>query len=140
MSLYNIFDISGSGLKAQSVRLTTTASNMSNANVVTRTPNETYRPRYPVFKSIMADTNQVFNDKGTRKVAVDGIFESTNNPIKRYEPGNPLADDKGYVYAPNVNMVEEMANMVSASKSYQMNVEVMNTSKQLMLRTLRLGE
>jgi flagellar basal-body rod protein FlgC len=140
MSLYNIFDISGSALKAQAIRLTTTASNMSNANVVSGNQNDVYRPRYPVFKTAQLQANQLFNESGAKGVEVGGVFESTKAPIKRYEPNNPIADKNGYVYAPNVNVVEEMTNMISASRSYQMNVEVMNTSKQLMLRTLQLGQ
>ena len=73
-------------------------------------------------------------------VAVDDIVETESDPIARYEPNNPLADDKGFVYAPNINHVEEMANMISASRSYQMDIEVLNTTKQLMQRTLQLGE
>jgi flagellar basal-body rod protein FlgC len=77
---------------------------------------------------------------GNGAVRVRGIMESTALPSARYEPGNPLANAEGYVYAPNVNVVEEMVDMISASRAYQNNVEVMNTSKELLLATLRLGQ
>lgn len=140
MSLYNVFDISGSALKAQATRLTTTASNMSNANVISGNQNDVYRARYPIFQTVQMQANQLFNQTGEKGVKVAGVFESTSAPIKRFEPSNPIADKNGYVYAPNVNIVEEMTNMISASRSYQMNVEILNTSKQLMLRTLQLGQ
>ena len=140
MSIYNIFDISGSGMKAQSVRLTTTASNMSNANVASSTEAGTYRAKYPVFSAELAKVQQ--NDLGsnTPGVKVDGIFQSAQPPIKRYQPSHPLANKDGYVFMPNVNMVEEMTNMMSASKSYRMNVEVLSTAKELLARTLQLGQ
>ena len=140
MSLFSIFDISGSALKAQSVRMTTTASNMSNADVVSSSANTTYRPRYPVFQSIQQQANAAMKLEGNAGVQVSAINESTKAPIKRYEPDNPQADSNGYIYAPNINVVEEMTNMISASRSYQMNVEIMNTTKQLMQKTLQLGQ
>lgn len=139
MSMYNIFDISGSGMKAQSTRLTTTASNMSNADVVSGSEQATYRPKYPIFKPESVNTGQnTLND--TPGVEVSGIYQSNQPPIQRYQPSHPLANDEGYVYLPNVNMVEEMTNMMSASKGYRMNVEVLTTAKELMARTLQMGE
>lgn len=138
MSMYNIFDISASGMKAQSIRLTTTASNMSNANVVSGTAEATYKPRYPIFAMAKNDLSRgVFATEPG--VGIEGIVESNQPPLKRYEPSHPLANEEGYVFMPNINMVEEMTNMMSASKAYQMNVEILSTTKQLMAQTLQLG-
>lgn len=139
MSLYNIFDISAAGMKAQSVRLTTTASNMSNANVVSGSEAATYKPRYPIFA--VADNNLnrgVFSTE--TGVEIEGVIESNKPAIKRYEPSHPLANEEGYVFMPNVNMVEEMTNMMSASKAYRMNVEILSTTKELMAQTLQIGK
>lgn len=138
MSLFKVFDISGSGMRAQSLRLTTTASNLSNGNVVSNSPATTYRPRYPIFSPVNTDLeNGPFSE--TPGVKVDGISVSNRPVDRRYQPEHPLADSEGYVYVPNVNMVEEMTNMISASRSYQMNVEVVSTVKDLMSRTLQMG-
>ena len=139
MSIYKIFDISGSGIKAQSVRLTTTASNMSNSNVVSGTENGAYRPRYPIFTP---ESAQFKDDHFSESpgVKVTGIYQSLQPPIKRYQPSHPLANEDGYVFMPNVNMVEEMTNMMSASKAYRMNVEVLSTAKELMAQTLQMGQ
>ena len=134
MSSFRIFDIAGSALSAQSLRLNTVASNLANADAVSGNPNAVYKARMPVFK---ADTTQGADSAG---VQVLGVVESQAEAQKRYEPGHPLADAQGYVYAPNVNVVEEMVNMISASRSYQGSVEVMNTAKDLALRTLNLGK
>jgi flagellar basal-body rod protein FlgC len=145
MSSFKAFDIAGSGMAAQSVRLNTTASNLANADSVSGDPAAVYKPRHPVFEAVkatMAAQNGVAHGgvQGGPAVKVSGIYESTAPAHARYEPGNPLADAKGYVYSPAVNVVEEMVNMISASRSYQNNVEVMNTSKELLLATLRLGQ
>jgi flagellar basal-body rod protein FlgC len=137
MSSFKIFDIAGSGMSAQSVRLNTTASNLANAESVSGDPNQVYKAKHPLFEAIRAGLGK---DSSTAGVAVKGIFENQAPPSARYEPGNPLADANGYVYAPNVNSVEEMVDMISASRSYQNNVEVMNTAKEMMLATLRLGQ
>jgi len=134
MSSFRIFDIAGSALSAQSLRLNTVASNLANADAVSGDPNNVYKARLPVFK---VDSSHGPDSAG---VQVLGVVESQAAPQKRYEPGHPLADAQGYVYAPNVNPVEEMVNMISASRSYQGNVEVMNTAKQLALQTLNLGK
>lgn len=140
MTLFNVFDISGSALKAQTMRMTTTASNMSNADVVSNSANNVYKPRYPVFQSIQREAQFGLEGEQGNGVKVNAVVESNRTPIKRYEPTNPQADKDGYIFAPNVNIVEEMTNMISASRSYQMNIEVLNTSKQLMQRTLQLGQ
>ncbi len=137
MSSFKIFDIAGSGMSAQSVRLNTTASNLANADSLSSDPAQVYKARHPLFEAIRSGMGA---DAASAGVAVRGIVESQASPTARYEPGNPLADADGYVYAPNVNTVEEMVDMISASRSYQNNVEVMNTAKDMMLATLRLGQ
>lgn len=137
MSSFNIFDIAGSGMSAQTVRLNTTASNLANADSVSSKPEDAYKARHPVFKAVQAGMGA---DAASRQVQVAGITQSTAQAQARYEPGNPLANADGYVYSSNVNTVEEMVDMISASRSYQNNVEVMNTSKELMLATLKLGQ
>jgi flagellar basal-body rod protein FlgC len=141
MSSFKAFEIAGSGMSAQSVRLNTTASNLANAESVSGDPNTVYKPRHPVFEAVRAQlaAGAQAQDSGAA-VKVSGIYESQAPATQRYEPGNPLADANGYVYAPSVNTVEEMVNMISASRSYQNDVEVMNTSKELLLATLRLGQ
>jgi len=143
MSSFKAFDIAGSGMSAQSVRLNTTASNLANAESVSGDPNKVYKARHPVFEAVRAQLAAgAAGREGNANAAVkvSGIYESQAPAAARYEPGNPLADANGYVYAPAVNVVEEMVNMISASRSYQNNVEVMNTSKDLLLATLRLGQ
>ena len=138
MSLFNIFDVAGSALEAQSVRLNTTSSNLANANSISSSTGTTYRARQPVFAPIL---NNAFNDDGASVgVRVMGIVESKAPLRREHDPGNPQADANGYIYLPNVNVVEEMANMISASRSYQTNVEVMNSAKQMLLRTIALGQ
>jgi flagellar basal-body rod protein FlgC len=139
MPSFKIFDIAGSGMSAQSVRLNTTASNLANAESVGTDPNHVYKARHPIFEAVRAGLSSAFGKKSDQAVRVRSIVESQSTPLARYEPGNPLADSKGYVYAPNVNTIEEMTDMISASRAYQNNVEVMNTSKDLMLATLKLG-
>jgi flagellar basal-body rod protein FlgC len=135
VSLFNIFDISGSALSAQSVRLNTVASNLANADVAASTPEAVYRPRQPLFAALLQQVSG--RSPGVRVV---GVVESERAPRIEHMPGHPLANEEGYVFLPAVNTVEEMANMMSASRSYQNNVEVASTVKQLMLRTLQLGQ
>jgi flagellar basal-body rod protein FlgC len=142
MSSFKIFDIVGSGLSAQSVRLNTVASNLANADSVSGDPSTVYKARHPVFQAVQAAVGQSANatDRASgATVRVNGIVQSNAPPTERYDPGNPLADANGNVYAPNVNVIEEMTDMISASRAYQDNVEVLNTSKDLMLATLKLG-
>jgi flagellar basal-body rod protein FlgC len=144
MSLFNVFAIAGSALNAQSVRMNTTASNMANANSASSATGSTYRARVPLFSALLPDAfgGDPFSPLAgaTNGVRVDGIVESAA-PLKReYAPDNPLADESGYIYLPNVNVVEEMANMISASRSYQTNVEVMEASKRMLQQTLALGQ
>jgi flagellar basal-body rod protein FlgC len=135
MSLFGIFDIAGSAMSAQTVRLNTTASNLANADNVSGSEADAYRARHPVFSTFRDAL-----DNSTAGVKVDGIVESQAPVQREYQPNNPIADADGYVYRPNVDVVGEMADMISASRSYQNNVEVVNTSKQLLLNVLRLGQ
>ena len=139
MSSFKIFDIAGSGMAAQSVRLNTVASNLANAESVSGDPNKVYKARHPVFEAVRASLAAAGQEPGAA-VRVSSITENQAAPEARYEPGNPLANADGYVFAPNVNAVEEMVDMISASRAYQNNIEVMNTSKELLLATLRLGQ
>jgi flagellar basal-body rod protein FlgC len=136
VSLFNVFDISGSALSAQSVRLNAISSNLANAEVVSSSEESAYRARYPVFASAF---ESALDDRDSVGVRVDGMVESALVPRKEFSPTHPLADDEGYIYMSNVNSVEEMANMISASRSYQSSVEAMNTTKQLIMQTLNLG-
>lgn len=148
MSLGNIFDIAGSGMTAQSLRLNTTASNIANAETASSSTETTYRARKPVFATIqqsMLNPDQQGMAFGSEDgpgagVRVDGIVESDAELQMRYEPNHPAANEDGYVYYPNVNVVEEMADMMSSSRSFQMNVDIMNTAKSMMQRILTLGQ
>ncbi len=137
MSLLSIFDVSGSGMSAQSVRMNTIASNMANANSVSSSANTIYRSKQPVFQTIMKNAESSQASYGVR---VTQINEKPGEARKLHDPTNPLADKKGYVYQSNVNSIEEMANMISASRSFQNNIEVLNTAKKLLMATLRLGQ
>jgi flagellar basal-body rod protein FlgC len=141
MSLTRIFDVAGSGMAAQSLRLNVVASNLANANSVASSPDAAYRAREPLFAAVRRQAGaEAQGGDATVGVQVRGIAESDAPVNAQYEPGNPMADADGYVYASNVNPVEELVNMISASRSYQSDVEVMNTTKQLMLKTLTLGD
>jgi flagellar basal-body rod protein FlgC len=137
MSLLNVFPIAGSGLNAQSVRLNTTASNLANAESVSSSVEQTYRARHPVFATALEQA--AGTPPAGAGVEVRGIVESQAPLPMEYRPEHPLANAEGYVFMPNVNPVGEMADMISASRSYQTNLEVFNTTKQLLLRTLELG-
>jgi flagellar basal-body rod protein FlgC len=140
MSSFKVFDIAGSGMAAQSVRLNTVASNLANAESVSGDAKTAYKARHPVFEAVRTQAGASQNGVDpSAAVKVRGIVEDQRAPEMRYQPGNPLANSEGYVFAPNVNVVEEMVDMISASRAYQNNVEVMNTSKELLMATLRLG-
>ena len=144
MSLTRIFDVAGSGMAAQSLRLNVVASNLANADSVAGSPETAYRAKEPLFAAVQRQlgTTAAGADAGGASVGVQvrGITQS-DAPVKaQYEPGNPMADASGYVYASNVNPIDELVNMISASRSYQSDIEVMNTTKQLMLKTLTLGD
>jgi len=133
MSLFNVFNVAGSAMSAQSMRLNTTASNLANADSATSASGEAYRAKQVVFEAVPIEG-------GSTAVKVREVVEDPS-PLKQvYDPKNPLADDKGYVAMPNVNVVDEMVNMLSASRSYQTNVETMNAAKTMLLKTLTIGQ
>jgi len=144
MDMGSIFSIAGSGMNAQSVRLNTTASNLANADSASSSIDTTYKSRQAVFAAVRDDARQDLSihslEESGRGVQVLGIVESEAPLQARYEPHHPLANAEGYVYYPNVNVVEEMANMMSASRSYEANVEMFNTAKTMMQRVLTLGQ
>jgi len=137
MSLSNIFAVAGSGMSAQSTRLNTTASNLANVNSVDGDPARVYRARQPVFAAVFDSLRGDGANVGVRTL---GVVQKHGEPEAVYEPGNPLANAEGYIYHASIDPVEEMANMMSAARSFQNNVEVLNTTKQLMLNTIRLGD
>lgn len=137
MGLSNTFNISGSALNAQSLHLNMIAKNMANAQVVSGSENTAYRAQKPVFAAILDGSLEGSGE--SVGVRVEGFEPSQNRVEKQRMPEHPLADADGYVYLSNVNVVEEMAEMMQASRTYQSNIEVLNTAKQLMLRTLSLG-
>jgi flagellar basal-body rod protein FlgC len=134
MSLFNIFNVAGSGMSAQSQRLNAVASNIANADSTTSSTGQVYKAKQVVFEAVPIAGAE------TAGVKVQQVVEDNSPPKMVYSPGNPLADDKGYVAMPNVNVVEEMVNMISASRSYQNNVDTMNAAKSLLMRTLALGQ
>lgn len=137
MSSMKIFNIAGSALSAQSQRLNLVASNMANADSVSSSVNDTYRSRQPVFKTMVDQMNPKESAVGVRML---GVIESQVPLQQEYAPDHPMANEEGYIFRPNVNIVEEMANMISASRSYQTNVEVVNSAKQMMMGLLKLGQ
>jgi flagellar basal-body rod protein FlgC len=133
MSLFNIFNVSGSAMSAQAQRLNTVASNLANADSATSASGQAYRAKQVVFQAVPLEA-------GGTAVKVAQVIDDPS-PLKQvYDPKHPMADDKGYVSMPNVNVVDEMVNMLSASRSYQTNVETMNAAKTLLLKTLTIGQ
>ena len=139
MSLFKVFDVAATALNAQSLRLNLVSSNLANAESVSSSTGEVYRARHPVFAAELERAG-FGQDDAVGGVRVLGVIESDAPLRKKHWPGHPQADENGYVYLPNVNVVEELANMISASRSFQTNVEVMNASKQMLTRTLSLGQ
>ena len=137
MSMFKIFDTAATGMSAQGLRLNLVASNMANADTVSSSIDQTYRSRQPVFRAMLDELNP---DAPAVGVKMAGVVESQAPLIKEYSPDHPMADAEGYIFRPNVNLVEEMANMMSASRSYQNNVEVASAAKQLLIATLRMGQ
>ena len=135
MSLFNVFDVAGSAMNAQSLRMNVTASNLANAGNVSGDPDKVYRAKQPVFSSF---STSLADQTGVAGVKLDGVVESAAPLQLRYQPDHPEADADGNVYVTNVNTVEEMVNMMSASRSYKNNVEMINTTKDLLLQTLSL--
>ena len=136
MSLFKVIDVAGTAMNAQSVRLNVTASNLANAGSVSGDPDKVYRAKQPVFSSFQ---QALADQTGIAGVRLDGIVESPAPLGVRFQPDHPEADETGNVYVSNVNTVEEMVNMISASRSYKNNVEIVNTTKDLLLQTLSLG-
>ncbi|HYB49763.1 MAG TPA: flagellar basal body rod protein FlgC [Burkholderiaceae bacterium] len=134
MSLLKIFDVSGSAIAAQSQRLNVVASNLANAESVAGPDGQPYKARQVVFQTQMFGA-----DPASAGVAVSQVVEDNSAPRKVHDPENPAADTQGYVTLPNVNPIEEMVNMISASRDYQTNVDVMNTAKSLLQKVLQLG-
>lgn len=134
MSLFNIFNVAGSAMSAQGQRLNTVASNIANADSTTSSTGETYRAKHVVFSAVPTA------NAAASGVKVQQVVEDASPPKMVYDPKHPQADEKGYVAMPNVNVVEEMVNMISASRSYQTNVETMNAAKTMLLKTLTLGQ
>ncbi len=132
--MFAIFDIPASALAAQSQRMNVSASNLANADSVAGPDGQPYKARQVVFSPAMYRGSEIGG------VRVAGVIEDASPARLEYRPGHPLADETGYVAMPNVEPVEEMVNMISASRSYQANVEIMSTGRQLLLKTLSLGE
>ncbi len=136
MSLFNVFKVSSSAMSAQSLRLNAVASNLANADSVVSANGQPYRAKQVVFQATPLGNA----GEASQGVRVTQVVESAAPPRLNYDPHNPLADENGYVTMSNVDAVEEMVNMISASRSYQTNVEVMNTAKQMLVRTLQIGQ
>ncbi|MFO1413553.1 MAG: flagellar basal body rod protein FlgC [Burkholderiales bacterium] len=135
MSLFSVFEISSSAIAAQSQRLNVTASNIANSDSVAGPDGQPYKAKQVVFRAVPTGAGDA-----PAKVEVAGVVDDTSPPRTVYNPSHPLADASGYVTMPNVSVVEEMVNMLSASRSYQTNVEVMNTAKNLLLKSLTIGQ
>ncbi|MEJ2669943.1 MAG: flagellar basal body rod protein FlgC [Gammaproteobacteria bacterium] len=146
MGLNTIFDIAASGMSAQSIRMNTLSSNLANAESVSSNSNETYRAKHPIFSTAYTQAlspGYFFGDENGgagQGVEVVDIIESQAPLQLRYQPDHPMADEAGYVAYPNVNVVEEMADMISASRSFQNNVDVLDTAKTLLSRVITLGQ
>jgi flagellar basal-body rod protein FlgC len=134
MSLFNIFNVAGSAMSAQGQRLNVVSSNIANADSATSADGKTYRAKQVIFQAVPTE------NAGATGVKVQQVVEDASPLKMMYDPNHPQADDKGYVAMPNVNVVEEMVNMISASRSYQTNAETMNTAKTMLLKTLTLGQ
>lgn len=136
MSMFRVFDIAGSAMTAQAQRLNVVASNLANADSVTSATGQPYRAKQVVFAAepLGSDSPE------STGVRVTSVIEDSAPPKRIYDPKHPLADAQGYLSLPNVNVVEEMTNMISASRSYQTNIDMMNTAKTLLLKTLTLGQ
>jgi flagellar basal-body rod protein FlgC len=134
MSSLTIFQLAGSAMHAQSTRLNTVASNLANVESVTGDPATVYKAREPLFQ-----TYQLGDNPAMQGVRVTGVHESNAEPLKRFEPGHPQADADGYVYAPAIDPIKQMVNMISAARSYQSSVEMLNTAKDLAIATINIG-
>ncbi|MFN4328614.1 MAG: flagellar basal body rod protein FlgC [Limnobacter sp.] len=138
MSMFNAFKLAGSAMQVQTQRLNTVASNIANVDTAASDPKSVYQARKVVFEAVLQQSTPG-NAALAEDVKVKEVVTDKTDPKKMFDPKHPMADDDGYVYMPNVNAVEEMVDMLSASRSYQTNAEVMNTAKSLMLKTLNMG-
>ncbi len=136
MSSFKIFDIAGSGMNAQNLRMNVVASNLANVDAVSSSSGATYRARQPVFQAVLDQLNAAGPAVG---VQMAGVVESQAPLVREFSPHHAMADKDGYIYRPNVNVVEEMANMISASRAYQNNVEVVNATRRMLSATINLG-
>ena len=140
MSLFNVFNVAGSALNAETIRLNTTASNLANAESVNGDVSKVYRARHPVFQTMMNTSDWGLDGQDSAVgVRVLGVVESTAAPAMRYQPDNPVANKDGYVFMSNVNSIEEMTNMISANRTFASNVECINTARDLLLKTISMG-
>ena len=137
MSIFDSMSIASTALEAQTTRLNAIASNMANANTVAGSVEETYVARYPVFQAVLDDVGGDGSQVGVR---VADVVEAGGTPRREFNPSHPMADENGFIYRPDINAATEMANMMSASRSFQNAIEAINTAKQLALRTLTLGK
>jgi flagellar basal-body rod protein FlgC len=139
VSLFSVFNISGSAMNAETIRLNATASNLANAESVNGDATKVYRARHPVFAAMMDTEGSLDDQDASAGVRVLGVVESTAPPLKTYQPDHPLADKDGYVYTSNVNSIEEMTNMISANRSFSTNVLAVNTARDLLLKVISMG-
>lgn len=137
MGMFNVFNIAGSAMTAQSIRLNATASNLANADSIAGPDGQPYKAKQVVFEATPIEPG---SGDAARGVRVKQVVEDASPPRMQYDPRNPAADANGYVSMPNVNVVEEMVNMLSASRAYQTNADMMNTAKTLLLHTLTIGQ
>lgn len=141
MSEFRIFDIAGSGMKAQNLRMNLIASNMANADSVSSSAGEVYKSRQPVFKTMMDNIGSGVG-RGNMGVGVEmaGVVESKVPAFPEYNPSHPQANEDGYIFRSNVNTVEEMANMISAQRSFQNNVDVIKSTQRMVMSVINLGK
>lgn len=141
MSDFKIFDIAGSGLKAQNMRMNLIASNIANADSVSSSQGEVYKSRQPVFKTMMQNAgSQVGRNNPGSGVEMVAVVESKAPVFPEYSPNHPMANEDGYIFRSNVNTVEEMANMISAQRSFQNNIDVIKSSQRMMTSIINLGK
>jgi flagellar basal-body rod protein FlgC len=140
MSMFRIFDVAGSAVSAQSQRLNVVASNLANADTVAGPDGKAYKARQVVFQTELMGAGGTLGPESSAGVRVSTVREDQSAGRRVHDPKHPAADAEGYVTFSNVSAVEEMVNMISASRSYQNNVEVMNTAKNLLLKTLQMGQ
>ena len=140
MSVFKVFDIAGSGMSAQMLRLNTIASNLANADTISTNEKDVYQARHPIFESVMQEQGGMGISDGLATVRVREIMQEQTMAVPQYRPNHPLANDEGFVFSPAIDSIAEMADMISASRSYQNNIEVLSTVKEMTLRTLQLGQ